>query len=89
MRDISFKPQIKRDFKRMKKRGKDLKKIDVAARILATVGTLPSQYRPHKLSGKYEGLWECHLESDWLLIFAVLKKEIVLSRTGSHADLFE
>lgn len=31
-------------------------------------GTLPPQYRPHKLTGQYAGLWEAHIKPDWLLI---------------------
>ena len=29
--------------------------------ILAETGTLPERYRPHKLSGRYSGYWECHI----------------------------
>ena len=34
--------------------------------ILQETGSLPMQYHPHKLSGKFEGLWECHIKRDWL-----------------------
>lgn len=36
--------------------------------ILMEIGTLPPQYRPHKLTGQYAGLWEAHIKPDWLLI---------------------
>ncbi|KKR82049.1 MAG: Toxin-antitoxin system, toxin component, RelE family, partial [Parcubacteria group bacterium GW2011_GWD2_40_9] len=49
---------------------------------------LPS-LRPHKLKGEYGGCWECHIESDWLLIWEFYPDRILLIRTGSHADLFE
>jgi mRNA interferase YafQ len=46
--------------------------------------------KPHKLTGKYKGFWECHIKPDWLLIW--LQKEntsqIQFVRTGTHADLF-
>ena len=29
--------------------------------ILQETGSLPMQYHPHKLSGKFEGLCECHI----------------------------
>lgn len=40
---------------------------------------------------KLIGLWECHIKPDWLLIYAKNddKLILVLTRTGSHADLFE
>lgn len=52
--------------------------------------SLPMQYHPHKLSGKFEGLWECHIKSDWLLIWQQNDTELVLimTDTGTHADLF-
>lgn len=89
MRNIFFLPKIKRDYKRLLSRGKNLVKLDQAAQLLSRTGLLPVNYQPHKLSGKYDGLWECHLEQDWLLIYDITEKEVILHRTGSHADLFE
>ena len=42
----------------------------------------------HKLSGEWSGVWECHIEPDWLLIYAVTDEEVLLIRTGTHADQF-
>lgn len=50
---------------------------------------LPENARPHKLSGEYEGLWECHVGHDWLLVYRANNKEVLLARTGTHADLFD
>ena len=41
------------------------------------------------LKGEWKGTWECHIASDWLLIYEVTETEIRLIRTGTHADLFE
>jgi len=30
-------------------------------------GNVPGDYKPHKLSGYYEGCWECHIKAGWLL----------------------
>jgi len=51
-------------------------------------GELPTAYRAHKLSSEWKGLWECHIEPDWLLIDQVTANEVLLIRTGSHRDLF-
>ena len=58
--------------------------------ILQETGALPMQYHPHKLSCKFEGLWECHIKSNWLLIWQQNDTELVLimTDTGTHADLF-
>ena len=45
--------------------------------------------RDHTLKGNYVGRRECHLEPDWLLIYKVEERDLILERTGSHADLFE
>ena len=61
-----------------------------AIRLLEQNGVLPANYRPHKLSGNYEGCWECHLKGDWLLIWEQNESELTLlfTGTGTHADLF-
>ena len=58
--------------------------------LLAETGTLPSRYRPHKLTGDWQGFWECHIQPNWLLIWEQHEKELVLilTDTGTHSDLF-
>jgi len=80
---------FKRDFKRLEKRGWKVEKLQQTIFLLQSGELLPHIARPHKLSGKYDGLWECHIENDWLLIYSVTEKEVLLARTGTHADLFE
>ena len=47
-------------------------------------------YRGHALQGNWKGYREIHLEGDCLLIYRVKHSELllVLTRTGSHDDLF-
>lgn len=89
MRKIFERRSFHNDFLRQEKRGKDFSKLDAIVTELAETGKLDLTKRPHKLAGKYLGLWECHIEPDWLLIYSIAKEEILLIRTGSHADLFE
>ena len=58
--------------------------------LLEEFGKLPSEYKPHKLSGQYAGSWECHIMPDWLLIWKQDDDELVLvmTNTGSHSDVF-
>ena len=49
---------------------------------------LPQKHRDHRLSGKYADYKECHISPDWLLIYKIHDDELWLSRTGTHADLF-
>ena len=82
--------RFKRDVKKAKSRGLNMKLLDEVVTLLATEGKLPVHYKPHKLKGKYNGFWECHIQPDWLLIWDQ-KDEIrliSLIRAGTHSDLF-
>ena len=90
MLQIVFTRKMKRDIKLMIKRGKDISKLTTALTILANLEAMPAQYRDHQLRGDMSDFRECHLESDWLLLYQVFQDILVLSAsgTGSHADLF-
>ena len=53
--------------------------------------SLGEDKRDHALSGNWSGYRECHVAPDWLLIYRIDSKEpvIILTRTGTHSDLFE
>ena len=78
------------NFEAFKQRHLDINLLLETVEILKNTGSLPSQYHPHKLSGKYAGLWECHIQGDWLLIWSQDDTELILLFTdiGTHSDLF-
>ncbi|MBT5709239.1 type II toxin-antitoxin system YafQ family toxin [bacterium] len=80
--------QFKRDMKRQIKKGKDPKKLIKILEFLIGENALPSGYLDHPLKGRWKGRRDCHIESDWVLIYRVSKNERRLERTGSHSDLF-
>jgi mRNA interferase YafQ len=88
MRDILRTGQFKRDTKRMQKRGKDFSRLRTVIEALASGEALDAKHRDHPLLGGYSGSRECHVEPDWLLIYERSESELVLIRTGTHADLF-
>jgi mRNA interferase YafQ len=53
---------------------------------------LDKKFLDHALSGEYEGVRECHVESDWLLIYDKVGDSATgvlrLIRTGTHSELF-
>ena len=50
---------------------------------------IPSEYYPHRLSGDYKGFMECHIESDFLLIWYDENHQTVcFERLGTHHELF-
>lgn len=81
---------FRKDLKIAKKRGYDLSLIEFVIDELLKENTLPQKYKDHVLTGNYRGFRECHISPDWLLIYAVDKDKLVLivSRTGTHSDLF-
>ena len=81
--------QFKKDYKRVKKQDKDLAALRVVIETLAARQPLPPRYRDHKLLGRWRNYRECHIEGDWLLIYALTSEALTLERTGSHAELFE
>ncbi len=89
MRLIRRTSQFKKDFKRMQKRGKGFAEFKAVIEQLADGRQLASRYRDHELVGQYAGTRECHIEADWLLIYELTDADLILIRTGSHADLFE
>ena len=86
----NFHGSFKRDRKLMEKRNKEMAELTKVMGLLISEQPLPQRSENHPLHGKYKGWWECHMETDWLLIYRVEKsnKRVVFYRTGSHSDLF-
>ena len=81
--------RYKKSLKKMLRRGKDIRKIVAVVRMLANGETLPPHYHDHALVNDLAGLRDCHIESDWVLLYAIKNDVLVLtlSDTGTHADL--
>jgi mRNA interferase YafQ len=82
---------FEKDLIRCIKRNYELKPFEDAVILLERLGKLPAKYKPHQLSGRYKGFWECHIKPDWLIIWRQndSTRVIELTRTGSHSDLFK
>lgn len=93
MLDIVLTAKFRKDLQRIKKRGSKQYNSDLlwsTVRKIAQRETLDPSFRDHPLKGNYEGYRECHLNSDWLLVYKIKNEQLVLvlSRTGTHSDLF-
>ena len=90
MWEIEYTNRFKRSFKRCIKRGLNVEVFATAVEILRQTGTLPPEYRSHKLSGKYTGYRICHLQPDWLLVWLPREEELILTfiDIATHSDLF-
>lgn len=90
MYSINYTNRFSKDLKRCKKRGLDIQLIQNAITLLASTGTLPAQYHPHKLVNQKVETWECHIQPDWLMTWEQNDTELTLLflQTGTHSDLF-
>ena len=81
---------FRKDYKLAIRRGLKIELLDAVIETLAMGNTLPAENRDHELSGNWKGHRECHIQSDWLLIYRIKNDVLVLtlSRTGTHSDLF-
>jgi mRNA interferase YafQ len=94
IKSIEWSNAFKRDFKReLKTHGATLDPLlsDTLASLIFET-PLPQKNRDHRLTGEWEGLRECHLKPDLLLVYAIIKKDddndvMWLVRLGSHAEL--
>lgn len=80
--------QFERDIKRCQKRGKNMEKLKTLIVLLLEEQPLPIHYRDHPLGGDWQDWRDAHIEPDWLRLYRVDDGALILSRTGSHADLF-
>ncbi|MCL2039616.1 MAG: type II toxin-antitoxin system YafQ family toxin [Bacteroidetes bacterium] len=83
--------KYRRDLKRIKRMPLDMKKLNLVIDLLSgSDKPLPEKYNDHKLLGEFAGYRECHIEPDWLLVYKKERRNLVLvlTRTGSHSDLF-
>ncbi len=84
--------KFKKQLIKAKKQGKDIKKLNMVVKKLANGETLESKYKDHALydTKYYRNCRECHIESDWLLVYKYDNNKIILYlvEIGSHAVLF-
>ena len=81
---------FKKDLKRIERRGYNPDLLRTTVSFLAEQKTLPEKYKDHRLTGDYTGYRECHITPDWLLVYRIDRDQLilVLTRTGTHSDLF-
>lgn len=87
MRTPECSSQFKRDYKKMKFRGKSMAIMKSAMELLLMGKTLPEVYKDHH-KGRWKAFRELHLESDWLLVYRIAENTVYFTRTGTHSDIF-
>jgi mRNA interferase YafQ len=88
VRRIIFTSQFKKDVKLAEKRHKDMTKLLEVFRLLVGDETLPARYKDHRLTGNWQFHRDMHIEPDWILLYRIDDEDVVMARTGTHADIF-
>lgn len=90
MLDIVQSRRFEKDLKLAIKRGYNITLLEKVVDALAAGEPLDRKHRDHQLTGDYGGFRECHITPDWLLIYQIMDDRLILllSRTGTHSDLF-
>lgn len=68
--------------------GYNMKLLTMVIDTLARGEPLPAKYQNHQLKGIYSGFFDCHIQADWILIYKIEDRKLLLIDIGSHADLF-
>ena len=85
--------QFRRDYKKVKRSGRNVAKLNAVLDALIDGKILPSKYRDHALQGKMQHLRDCHIEGDWMLLYELGtddrgKETITFHATDNHENLF-
>jgi len=89
-REIHRTTQFRRDLRKAHKQGKDMALMNKVVAMLANDDPLPEKVMDHALSGNWKGYRECHITSDWLLVYRKTDKDkllLILTRLASHSEL--
>ncbi len=86
----SYTNEFEKNTELAKRKGFNIKLLDIVIDKLLERKPLAKHYRNHKLEGEYKGCWECHVAPDWLIIYKYNhpEKKIIFLSYGSHSDLF-
>lgn len=83
-----FTKKFNKDLKRIQRSKKDIERFKNVSNKLINEEKLELKFRDHKLIGNFIGRRECHIESDWLLVYKIENDKIIFERTGSHSEIF-
>lgn len=93
-REINFTTDFVDDWEKIERSGKhDMHRIKEAMSLLfMNEGSLSAEWKDHKLHGEFEGLRECHVKGDLLLVYRINNKSsyemVLFYRAGTHSEIF-
>ena len=81
---------FKKDVEKARRQKKDLELLSKVMHTLLSEKSLDPIFQDHPLKGRWSGYRDCHVTSDWVLIYRILTEEQIIKfeRLGSHSELF-
>ncbi|MBK5957469.1 hypothetical protein CCR97_04490 [Rhodoplanes elegans] len=89
MKALRLATQFKKDLRLMQSRGLRIAKLEAIVGKLRDGLPLSPIDDDHPLKGPWQSYRCCHVQGDWVLIYKITPDEVLLARTGAHADIFE
>ncbi len=90
---VDITTNFKKQYKKIRKQGKDITKFIKVLEKLSNGEKLESNYKDHALINNkyYKDCRECHIEPDWLLVYQYQEEKLILLLvgTGSHSNIFK
>lgn len=89
MKTIHYSTKAKKDLKKYRNNIQLMTALFDVLDKLKKGEKIPSKYKPHELISTYKDCMECHVGSDFLLIWIDVASDMVeIVRLGSHSELF-
>ncbi|KKQ33613.1 MAG: Addiction module toxin, RelE/StbE family [candidate division TM6 bacterium GW2011_GWF2_37_49] len=81
---------FKKDVEKARRQKKDLELLGKVMYTLLSEQPLNPIFQDHQLKGRWSWYRDCHVTSDWVMIYRILAEEQIIKfeRLGSHAELF-
>ena len=89
MKEAFFRPGFLKNWKKLEKKRYNKQELMEILQILKNDEYIPARYHDHALSGNYKGYRECHIRSNWLLLYKTTEAAVSFVATGAHDDLFK
>ena len=90
MLNVYISNRFKRDMKQIQRQRRNANKLWSVVDMIAQEKPLGKKYQDHVLTGDFKGYREFHIEPDWLLVYRIDSRGLILTlvRTGSHSEIF-
>lgn len=76
-----------KNLRKCAKRGYNIERLSSIVEKLRLGQPLWPSCHPHRIESWGPGVWECHIEQNWLLVYRIEQGILYLDNTGTHDEL--